>query len=62
MTLQFQTLPEEWLRRREGLGVWEGKGKVAAVGVACSPPARPLPSVRGGSLYRSFSSEHLYYY
>ena len=33
MTLQFQTLPEEWLRRREGLGVWEGKGKVAAVGV-----------------------------
>ena len=40
MTLQFQTLPEEWLRRREGLGVWEGKGKVAAVGVGVAPTAR----------------------
>ena len=40
MTLQFETLPEEWLRRREGLGVWEGKGKVAAVGVGISPTSR----------------------
>ena len=40
MTLQFQALPEEWLRRREGLGVWEGKGKVAAVGVGVAPTSR----------------------
>ena len=40
MTLQFQALPEEWLRRKEGLGVWAGKGKVAAVGVGISPTSR----------------------
>ncbi len=40
MTAQVETPPAEWYRTREGLGVWEGKGKVAAVGVGVSPTAR----------------------
>ena len=40
MAPEVQDMPEEWLRTQEGLGVWEGKGKVAAVGVGVSPTAR----------------------
>lgn len=40
MTAQVETPPADWYRTREGLGVWEGKGKVAAVGVGVSPTAR----------------------
>ena len=35
-----QTPPASMYRSREGLGVWEHKGKVAAVGVGHSPTAR----------------------
>jgi acetyl-CoA acetyltransferase len=40
MAIQVQNLPAEWLRTKEGLGVWEGKGKVVAVGVGVSPTNR----------------------
>ncbi len=40
MAPEVQDMPAEWLRTQAGLGVWEGKGKVAAVGVGVSPTAR----------------------
>ena len=35
-----QNAPASMYRDREGLGVWEHKGKVAAVGIGHSPTAR----------------------
>jgi len=32
--------PHSWHRNREGLGIWEGRGKVVATGVGTSPTAR----------------------
>jgi acetyl-CoA acetyltransferase len=32
--------PNAWHRNREGLGLWEGRGKVCATGVGTSPTAR----------------------
>ena len=32
--------PASWYRTTEGLGLWEHRGKVAAVGVGHSPTAR----------------------
>ena len=32
--------PHSWFRNREGLGLWEGRGKVVATGVGFSPTAR----------------------
>ena len=32
--------PNSWHRNREGLGIWEGRGKVVATGVGTSPTAR----------------------
>ena len=32
--------PHSWFRNREGMGIWEGRGKVAATGVGVSPTAR----------------------
>jgi acetyl-CoA acetyltransferase len=32
--------PNSWHRNREGLGLWEGRGKVCATGVGTSPTAR----------------------
>ena len=32
--------PNAWHRNREGLGIWDGKGKVVATGVGTSPTAR----------------------
>src|SRR5438128_11106383 len=32
--------PNSWNRNREGLGIWEGRGKVVATGVGSSPTAR----------------------
>ena len=40
MAPDVQNMPAEWFRTEEGLGVWEGKGKVAAVGVGVSPTDR----------------------
>ena len=37
---QTPVVPQEWFRKYEGLGAWEGKGKVVAVGVGHSPTAR----------------------
>ena len=40
MAPEVQNMPAEWYRTEEGLGVWEGRGKVAAVGVGVSPTDR----------------------
>jgi len=32
--------PDSWYRTKEGLGTWDGKGKVVAVGIGHSPTAR----------------------
>src|SRR3990167_548429 len=40
MPTQVPNVPAEMQRTREGLGVWEHRGKVAAVGVGLSPTAR----------------------
>lgn len=32
--------PESWHRNTEGLGIWEGRGKVAATGIGTAPTAR----------------------
>ena len=40
MTTQTQMAPESMYRSREGMGVWEHRGKVAAVGIGHSPTAR----------------------
>src|SRR5579885_3161227 len=33
-------VPRDWFRNKEGLGLWEGRGKVVATGVGTSPTAR----------------------
>src|ERR1700676_3802451 len=33
-------VPRDWFRNRDGLGLWEGRGKVVATGVGTSPTAR----------------------
>ena len=40
MAVNVQTPPDSMYRSTEGLGVWEHKGKVAAVGIGVSPTAR----------------------
>ena len=32
--------PRDWFRNRDGMGLWEGRGKVVATGVGTSPTAR----------------------
>ena len=39
MAVNVQTPPDSMYRSTEGLGVWEHKGKVAAVGIGVSPTA-----------------------
>ena len=39
-TNRFEQIPEEWLRRREGLGIWEGRSKAVAVGTGASDTSR----------------------
>jgi acetyl-CoA acetyltransferase len=33
-------VPRDWFRNRDGVGLWEGRGKVVATGVGTSPTAR----------------------
>ena len=33
-------VPRNWFRNRDGMGLWEGRGKVVATGVGTSPTAR----------------------
>ena len=33
-------VPRDWFRNRDGMGLWEGRGKVVATGVGTSPTAR----------------------
>ena len=40
MPVEAQMAPDSIYRSTEGLGVWEHKGKVAAVGIGISPTAR----------------------
>ena len=40
MTTQTQMAPESMYRSREGMGVWEHRSKVAAVGIGHSPTSR----------------------
>jgi len=40
MAPEVQEMPASWFRTQEGLGVWEGKGKVVVVGAGVSPTAR----------------------
>ena len=40
MPVKAQIAPDSIYRSTEGLGVWEHKGKVAAVGIGVSPTAR----------------------
>ena len=40
MPVEVKDEPESWARMREGMGIWEHKGKVAAVGVGHSPTDR----------------------
>jgi len=40
MAPEVQDMPTQWMRTQPGLGVWEGRAKSVAVGVAVSPTAR----------------------
>ena len=33
-------VPRDWFRNRDGMGLWEGRGKVVATGIGTSPTAR----------------------
>ena len=33
-------VPQSWFRNRDGMGLWEGRGKVVATGIGTSPTAR----------------------
>ncbi len=33
-------VPRDWFRTRDGMGLWEGRGKVVATGIGTSPTAR----------------------
>ena len=33
-------VPRDWFRSRDGMGLWEGRGKVVATGIGTSPTAR----------------------
>ncbi len=33
-------VPRDWFRNKDGMGLWEGRGKVVATGIGTSPTAR----------------------
>src|SRR5229473_2427531 len=33
-------VPRDWFRNKDGMGLWEGRGKVCATGVGTAPTAR----------------------
>src|SRR5262249_54095713 len=40
LNMSIPMTPNAWHRIKEGLGIWEGRGKGAATGVGVSPTAR----------------------
>jgi len=38
--MPYPGVPHSWFRDREGMGLWEGRGKVVATGVGTAPTAR----------------------